>query len=135
MNLTQRVSFGSSDPEAIKKHLNALKRHKNRIEKALETKRALSSFSVKNCEEIEKMAFTCGNLLLKMGKKSSSKINISRIKAAGLAAWQLAFETVKLKSIIWDGKGNKTKVYSQLSKVEASSGKLEVHLNALLASL
>ncbi len=89
-------------------------------------------FSLADCDEIQRTAFACENLFLKMGKEAYSSVNLARIKAANTMARQLVFDSTKFKSFVGAKKKNRGKIYRQLLKVEAELLKIDIHLNALL---
>ncbi|MCK4936538.1 MAG: hypothetical protein KAR84_06770 [Elusimicrobiales bacterium] len=130
--LNKVVSFESSDKMKIRQYLNIFQRQKNKIEKSLEKKIYRIRFSLADCDEIQRTAFACEKLFLKMGKDAYSSVNLARIKAANTMARQLALDSTKLKSFVGAKKKNRRKIYRQLLKVEGEILKIDIHLNALL---
>ncbi|MCG2725283.1 MAG: hypothetical protein L6420_03325 [Elusimicrobia bacterium] len=126
------IVFESSDKMKIRQYSNIFQRHKNKIEKSLEKRAPRLFFTIADCDEIQKTAFACENLFLKMEKEAYSSVNLARIKAANNAARQLILDAAKLKSFVLAKKNRRKEVYSQLSKVEADVLKIDIHLNALL---
>ena len=126
------IALESSDKIKIRQYLNIFQRCKNKIEKSLEKRTSRSLFTVADCDKVQKTAFACENLFLKMGKQPYSSINLALIKAANTMARQLALNVTKLKSFIRAKKKNRWKIYTQLLKVESEILKIDIHLNALL---
>jgi hypothetical protein len=130
--LNKVIAFESSDKMKIRQYLNIFQRQKNKIEKALEKKSYRMRFSLADCDEIQRTAFACEKLFLKMGKEAYLSVNLAKIKAANTMARQLALDSTKLKSFVGAKKKNRGKIYRQLLKVEAEILKIDIHLNALL---
>ncbi|MBU2530592.1 MAG: hypothetical protein KKD35_06085 [Elusimicrobia bacterium] len=130
--LIKTIAFESSDKMKIRQYLNIFHRQKNKIEKSLDKKAWEMRFSIADCDEIQRTAFDCEKLFLKMGKEAYLSVDLARIKAAKTQARQLALDSTKLKSFIVAPKKDRRKIYNQLLKVEAEILKIDIHLNALL---